>query len=128
MAQSKRSNGRTVPRNQNSDFKGFVNLDLSKQQKETLKKAEFTLDHVEDCLVKLNEAGYKVSFNFDSFNDCYGCFIMPATEKSPNAGYILPGRGSTPIKALKQAYYKHSVLLEGDWSEASIGKKEEIDD
>jgi hypothetical protein len=61
------------------------------------------------------DAGYKISFRWDNYARCYGCWIISPPDDAHNKNLILGGRGSNPYKALKQALYAHLVLFDGIW-------------
>jgi len=94
----------------------WVNYSLTKADRDELKKAVWTLEDLDDCLTKLTEMGYKVSVQYDDRQEAYACFIIHRDETHENAGYICTGRGSTPYKAIKQAYYIGFHILEGVFS------------
>lgn len=107
----------------------WVNYSLTKADREALKKAVWTLEDLEDCLIKLTESNYKVSVQWDDRQDCYSCFIITRDSEHENAGYICTGRGSTPHKAIKQAYYIGFHILEGVFSNVNqYSDKGELDD
>lgn len=107
----------------------FISFPLSGEQKEEIKAAQWDLEDMDNATIKLNEENYKVSFSYDEYSGAYAVFITPKGDKHHNAGFILTGRGSSPHKALKQAYYVHTVLFEGDWSGWKDDRKSaEIDD
>lgn len=103
----------------------WVNYTLSAEQKSELKSQSFDAD---GALIRLTEENMKVTLAYDDFNECYSCFLIPKGDDHRNAGCILSGRGSTPIKALKQAAYMHWQIFDGDWSDARRPSREEIDD
>jgi len=107
----------------------FINWSLTKEEKADLKSRSFSLEECDDALLKACEAGYKVSVQFDDYNECYACFVTQRDKKGANFGYILTGRGSTPVKAIKQALYIGFYLMNGDFAAYStkVGR-EEIDD
>jgi len=94
----------------------FISFPLSEEQKQEIKRVTFNLDDVDSAIIRLCEENYKVSFSFDEYSSAYAVFITPKGDKHRNAGFILTGRGSSPHKALKQAYYVHTSLFDGDWS------------
>jgi len=107
----------------------FVNYTLSKEQKLELKNLNWGLSEHDTALVRLNEGGYNVSHKWDEYNQCFSCFISPTAACPANQGYILTGRGSTPVKAFKQACYLHWQIFDGDWSEHYISRERgEFDD
>lgn len=107
----------------------FVSYTLSKEQKADLKKTAFTFDEMDSQMLRLAEEGYKITFRDDDFNDCKACWLIPTGDKHPNAGMILSGRGSTPLKALKQAMYIHYQVFDSEWGEwRNEAKGEDLDD
>jgi len=107
----------------------FINYTLSKEQKDELKATEFSLEYADDILVKLTEANYKVTFSYDDFAECFAAHVVPKGTEHKNAGFILAGRGSTPLKALKQAAYMHWQIFDEDWSEFYTARgRESLDD
>jgi len=60
--------------------------------------------------------GLRVTINFDSHGNCYACRLWPDKNDVDRRNKCVVGRGSTPLKALRQAIYKHFVMLECDWS------------
>jgi len=107
----------------------FINYSLSQEQKNELKSTEFSLEYADDILVKLTESNYKVTFSYDDFAECFAAHIVPKGSQHKNAGFILAGRGSTPLKALKQAAYMHWQIFDEDWSEFYTARgREALDD
>jgi len=117
------------PINANFAKATFVSYTLSKEQKAELKKSVFSFDEIDSAMLRLAEEGYKITFRDDEFNDCKACWLIPFGEKHPNEGMILSGRGSTPLKALKQAMYIHYQVFDSEWGEwRNEAKGEELDD
>lgn len=107
----------------------FVNYTLSVEQKRDLKNLPWTLEEHDTALIRLNEGGYNVSHKWDEYNECFSCFVSPTKENDANQGYILTGRGSTPVKAFKQVCYLHWQIFDQDWSEHYTSKEhEDFDD
>lgn len=107
----------------------FVGYSLSKEQKAELKKTVLDEGGYDTMLLRLCEEGYKVTFREDTFNSCHAVWLVPANEENPNFGYILTGRGSTPLKALKQAAYIHYQVFDSDWGANYQSERgEELDD
>jgi hypothetical protein len=107
----------------------FVSYTLSKEQRSELKATVFTLDQMDSQMLKLEEEGYKITFRPDDFNSCHAAWIIPTGDKHPNSGMILSGRGSTPLKALKQALYIHYQVFDSEWGDwRNEAKGEDLDD
>lgn len=107
----------------------FISYPLTKDQKDEIKKAAWDLEDLDSALIALTEQDYKVTISYDDYSSAYACFITPKGDRHANVGSILTGRGSTPHKAIKQAYYVHSAVFMGDWSTWTVERRgEEIDD
>jgi len=94
----------------------FVQYELDKIQEAACKAQVVTEADIFNSIMEMIDDGYKFTIKWDSYGECYACFIQAAVEGGPNSGSILTGRGSQPYKAVKQALYKHHVCLQGDWS------------
>lgn len=106
----------------------FINFPLSAEQKREIKAWHPDIEEIDNLLLRLEESGYRISHRYDDRNECHACWLNPVGDNHPNAGLTLSGRGSTPIKALKQALYIHS-LFDGDWAgNYKQFKEEDLDD
>ena len=107
----------------------FIQRELDKNETAACKAWDVDESHVFDAIHKLCEGEYSFSLKWDSFSDCYACFVQFRGEDGPNKGFILTGRGSSPFKAAKQALFKHYQLLDCLWEEFAERKLVvEIDD
>lgn len=107
----------------------FVNYSLTMEETQHVKKTEITVEFFESTVIRLTEEGYAVSFSYDDYNSCYSCLLRPKFTNNPNAGFLLNGRGSTPVRALRQAAYIHYIVFESDWSaHYQQSKRQELDD
>jgi len=107
----------------------FVQYELNKEQAARCKAWDFSETDAFEALLKLCEEDYKITFRHDDKNRCSACWIVAADGHKINGGYILPGRGSTPFKALKQCCFKHWSLFDGAWGDyVGVKEAEEIDD
>lgn len=107
----------------------FVNYTMTKEDKARCKVWLLTLDDMDSAAIKLAEEGYKFSLKWDAYSEAFAAFLSTTEEKTGNVGYLLAGRGSTPLKALKQAMFIHWVVFEGNWA-AHYTRREsdELDD
>jgi len=119
---------KSKPAKAQAPFNGFINYELSVEQKTLLKKRDFPSDLIDSEIVRLNEAGYKVSFSSDTYSGGHAAFLVATQQDNENYGWVLSGRGSTPIKALKQLLYKHWELFEGSWPKSLDASREDFDD
>jgi|SRR5690349_4481688 len=106
----------------------FVRYTLSDAEKALIKGTSFPPDVFVDKLHELVEAGYKVTFRWDDFGDCHGCWFIPSEDDLDNKGLILAGRGSTADKAFKQALFMHEMIFEKIWPKPTGTSKAELDD
>jgi len=107
----------------------FINWSLSVEQKQQVKAWLPDLEEVDDLETEIIQEHAKITRSYDEFAECYSCSIVPTAKHKTNYGYILVGKGSTPLKAFKQAVYIHKQVFSGDWSTYSTGgRAEEMDD
>lgn len=107
----------------------FVNWALSTEDKTACKDWELSLSDFDDAYGSLIESGYKITASYDGFRACYTASIVPTKDAKENQGYILTGKGSTPLKAVKQALYIHYRIMGESWASYSTASRmEELDD
>jgi len=106
----------------------FVRFTLTDEQKTSIKALDFIESDLVEALLDLEHSGYKVTFRYDDYGDCSGCWFIAPDKDSDNTGLILAGRGSSPLKAFKQAYWMHTVWFDGLWPKPSGNTKQELDD
>lgn len=87
----------------------FINRELTTDEQKTLKAQPFEPQTGWDQIDALTES-YRVTLKFDDYSGAYSASLTPLSEQNENWGYILTGRGSTALKALKQVLFKHHVL------------------
>lgn len=98
------------------DFK-FVRCELSDDDKAELARAVSSETIVPFDAIGLVEQGYKLSLSHDKKGNC---FIASATDRrvgSKSENYCLSARAANAPAALCALYYKHSVLLDGNWEQ-----------
>lgn len=106
----------------------FISCDLTGDDKQRCKSWEYTEVHAFADLDAITEE-YRVSFKYDSYGHCSGCFIQPIDSDHEDAGYVLCGRGSSPLKALKQAIFTWRVLGGGNtWKQFDKNREYDLDD
>ena len=93
----------------------FVQFELTDEQRLMCKSTAVDPDDIDAWMSRLLESGYKVSLKYDDYNQCFACFVVAPDADDPNEGLILSGRGSSPFKALKQAWFKDVRMLAGEW-------------
>lgn len=105
----------------------FVNISLEPKQRDELKASIWGVDEFESAFAALCVDGYSLKLRYDERNDCFSAWLLPR-DGSKNSGWILSGRGSTAMRAVKQVCYIHFKLLEGDWTEGQARNNEPLDD
>lgn len=92
----------------------FVNVNLEDKQREELKAIQWTHEQFDSAFNALCNDGYSLKLRYDARNDCFSAWLL-APDGHKNSGRILSGRGSTPMKAVKQLVFIHFKILEGEW-------------
>jgi len=129
MSLDPKNNGKGRKPSKRFNSAQFINWSLSAEEKTTCKAWVITCEEVDDLTLKANEEGYKITYSYDSYGSCYSVAIVPTDSAKQNQGYILTGKGSTPIKAFKQAMFIHHSIMGGDWAAYSQKtENEEFDD
>lgn len=132
MAQGKQDDGKKPARaGKKPRFNDvvFIQRELSAEESLACKRQVAPLEALDDSAMSLGDQGYRISLKWDTYGDCYGAWMQQTQDGKPNAGMCLTGRGSTPMKALKQLFFKHYVLLEENWADFREARsKDEIDD
>lgn len=107
----------------------FVQFNPDKAQQAAVKAWPFDPELFETALNNLIDDGYKITFRFDDFGKCYAAWILSPRDHEDNPNLILSGRGSSPIKAFKQALWAHLVLYDKIWPKPNLTRKSlEFDD
>lgn len=107
----------------------FVNWSLSVEDKVACKAWLVVEGDIDNALLTVIEEGYKVTCSYDSYRACFTASLIPQNDDSPNKGYILSGKGSTPLKATKQALFIHYRIMGSEWATYSTQREsEELDD
>jgi hypothetical protein len=96
-------------------FKGFVPGDLTDVERKQCKDWPIWGERSDDMLANLLDNGYTLSIKPDTRGGGYMAFITANTAGHAYAGWVLSGRGSTPLKSLKQACFRHYVMLDEVW-------------
>jgi hypothetical protein len=93
----------------------FISVELSKEQKDMLRKWDPDGAESSDAVARLVSDGFKLSLWGDKAHDCVG-----ATLTSPKRGdgvrqRCISARGPDFFGALKALAYKHLIVLDADW-------------
>lgn len=102
----------------NPTFRGFLNIDLSEEDRATIKSTVYNDADWHGDIEKWIDNGYKFTFGYDDHHRCFQVIGARSDREHKDAGILLTGRGSTPLKAFKQWVYIQTRLVgEADWSE-----------
>lgn len=102
-----------------SDWKGFVDIDLSAEDREEISVlAQSEKFHPFDFVSDLLEAGYKFSLAGDIEHNSVVATATGRGDANENQGYALSGRGPDAAGAMASLYWKMAVLCNwGSWLE-----------
>lgn len=118
---SSKSSKKSPPR----PFNGFVQCDLTVEQKTHAKS--WIEKHAPnwDMLYKLVDDEYKVSFGYDNYHKTFQCSLTCVANQSPNNGWVLVARAPDCMLAFGMACYKHFMVLEELWTDGGEGKQDD---
>lgn len=108
------------------EWKGFVNVSLTVEQKETYKTWDIQDDDVWDGLAQYCAAGYKVNLSFNKQNDKFNCTGTGQPESGANSGYAVSAFANTPYEAARVWLFKVSTVLPDVWTEYESGVADDI--
>lgn len=94
----------------------FIQVELSKEQKDALKKWDVKLETTIDSLDRLIVDGFKLSVSFDRVHDCAIASLTSPKNDNGDRQQCLVARGPNYLGALRAIAFKHHVVLEGEWS------------
>jgi len=110
---------------QEFEWKGFVNVSLNSDQKEQYKAWDLQDDDVWDGIAQYCAAGYKINLSFNKQNDKFNCTGTGQPAAGANNGYAVSAFANTPYEAARVWLFKVSSVLPDIWSEY---KSEDEDD
>ena len=96
----------------------FVRCELTKEMKVELSTFDIDASRSFDFLTGAIDDGYKFAANYDKAHDCIAVFLTETKSVDDARKRCLSARASNLSNALRALYYKHSVVLEGDWGNA----------
>jgi len=101
-----------------AEWKGFHNVNLTKED-ETLflawqQENVVGMPHIEFWATN----GYKVSFDFDAYNEGCRASLYCTMAKMEWAGYTLTAWGEDMQTALNLLTFKHEIMCKGNWDVA----------
>jgi hypothetical protein len=105
----------------------FIDIPLTKQEKEQFKKWMSAQAESFDPVVAFLGQGYRLSFSWDQDNQCVACFVSTKDPDSKNSDCILTARSDEWHKAVWAAFYKHTMILNGLWRQKRKAKEDTVD-
>lgn len=120
-AQDKKTKARLAAKGaaQADGWKGFVNVELTDEQKADAKRLLGDGERLWDNLLSLVEENHKLTISHDDMRSAYNVSITCKARGNPNEGLTLTGRGGSFIAAAVSLWYKHDVVLQGVWGRAT---------
>jgi len=104
------------PAKSNFQLKGYCRCELSTADKDAFKEWEKSDDiiNVNGRMIDIVEDGYllKVGDNGNGFQ----ASLSANTTGKPWEGYVLTAHASYAKRAVYLLWYKHQIMMEGDWS------------
>ncbi len=121
----KNSRASSTPRFNNAKF---INRDFTAEEKQACKAWQYDEPTAWADMDAISEE-YKITFKYDSYSRASACWIQPIAPDHEDAGYILCGRGSSLLKAFKQALFVWRVLGSGEtWKQFDSQRTYDLDD
>lgn len=99
-------------------WKGFVNYELTDDQKPEVKALALQFETVWDEILDLVASDYKLTVSYDGSRSVWNVSITCRSTKDRNGGLTLTGRGGNFASAAASVVYKHIYGLNRDWSQA----------
>jgi hypothetical protein len=112
-----KDNNSAKPKPKNGfQLKGYVRCELSSADKDTFREWESGEDiiNVNGRMIDLVEDGYLLKVG-DTGNGYQASLCASATGKAWE-GYVLTAHASYAKRAVHLLWYKHAMMMEGDWS------------
>lgn len=101
-----------------AEWKGFYNIALSKEDEAAFLAWDCGLIDVYAWISHLTDSGYKVSFDFDPYNQGARASLYCTNAKMEWAGYTLTAWAEDTQTAFKLLLFKHDVMCKGKWEVA----------
>lgn len=108
--------GKQSERSSNFQLRGYVHCDLAKADRPAFEAWETATPAGEyfDTLIKLLDSGY--IFKASEGKEGYQASLSAASVNDEVNGYVLTAFAGSADRVVKLMLYKHSVMMEGDWS------------
>ena len=107
------------------EWKGFINVSLTVEQKATYQAWDIHDEDVWDGLAQYCSAGYKVNLSYNKQNDKFNCTGTGQPSAGANNGYAVSAFANTPYEAARVWLFKVSAVLPDIWTDY---KSADLDD
>lgn len=97
----------------------WVDYTLSEEQKQQMQAELKNWTALASALEEMVGEGYKLSVQWDTWNDCMACFVTPGPDDHDNQGKVLAGRGKSVFSAVRGAVFRHISIFGKVWRETS---------
>lgn len=107
-------------------FNGFVNVNLTAEQKEAYRAWDIVDDDVWDGIAQYAVADHKFSLSYNKQNESYNATATATADHPYNAGWAVSAYGSDPYNALRVLLYKLSAVLPDNWAEYQAENRDDF--
>ena len=107
-------------------WKGFINVNLTAEQKAAYKGWDVQDDDVWDGISTYCAAGYKINLSYNKANDKFNCTGTGQPDTGTNNGFAVSAFANSPYEAARVWLFKVSTILPDDWSTFSNGEVDDI--
>lgn len=97
-------------------WKGFLDMRLDDEQLAELDEWQPSSLEVFEAVDGILLSGYRLTVSYNPSTKLATCTIIDDDKKRPSGGFGLSTADMNSAAALKAAVYKHSLVLQGDWS------------
>jgi hypothetical protein len=115
QAQEAKDKRRSKPKGGQSErlaWRGFVNVELTEGQMESIPDVAESIGTYTDCIARLTEDGFKVTFTLDRAHSCWIASATGTEQATSNErGWTVSGRGGDVARSLEALLYKVYVVL-----------------
>lgn len=113
MANNQRKDKKTAKR---AAWKGFLDFRLDDDQLQELDEWQPNAAEIFDCVDGIMLAGFRLTLSYNSLTKLSNCTIIDDRSDQLSGGFALSTADTSCALALKAAVFKHSLVLQGDWS------------
>jgi len=111
------SDERERPVNGKGAFKGFIQHNLTAEEKKAYDNWTLSPDDLWDAIERIIDNGYKLSTSHDDYNSTRQASLTCNNPKLPDYGWVLVARAPDSFNAIALIVFKHTVLLGENWTE-----------